>query len=61
MTTAAPISISRDFAAAVLDALPDATAILDREGNILAVNHAWRMFALDNDGISKSTGAGELP
>ena len=36
------------FATEVLDALPDATAILDRTGSIVAVNRAWRMFSLDN-------------
>ena len=50
--------MSRRFAAAVLDALPDATAVLDRDGTIVAVNHAWRMFTLDNDGNPKSTGVG---
>jgi diguanylate cyclase (GGDEF)-like protein len=58
MTPAPMVGISREFAAAVLDALPDATAVLDREGNIRAVNHAWRMFALDNDGSQQSTGTG---
>jgi len=46
------------FAAEVLDALPDATAILDRSGMIVAVNRAWRMFALDNGGRSDTTGVG---
>lgn len=46
------------FAAEVLDALPDATAILDREGSIVAVNRAWRMFALDNGGRPEATGVG---
>ena len=46
------------LAAAVLDALPDATAVLDASGLIVAVNHAWQMFALDNGGVSESTGIG---
>lgn len=46
------------FAAEVLDALPDATAILDRLGSIVAVNRVWRMFALDNGGRPESTGVG---
>jgi diguanylate cyclase (GGDEF)-like protein len=46
------------FAAAVLDALPDATAVLDRTGTIVAVNRAWRLFALDNGGRPDSTGVG---
>jgi diguanylate cyclase (GGDEF)-like protein len=46
------------FATQVLDALPDATAILDRLGSIVAVNRAWRMFALDNGGRPEATGVG---
>lgn len=49
---------SPDFAVAVLDALPDATAILDRSGTIVAVNRVWRMFALDNGGDPDATGVG---
>jgi hypothetical protein len=37
-------------AQALLDALPDATAVLEHGGVITAVNRAWRMFALDNGG-----------
>lgn len=44
------------FAVEVLDALPDATAILDSRGSIVAVNRAWRMFALDNGGRPEATG-----
>lgn len=46
------------FANAVLDALPDATAVLDGAGTIVAVNHTWRMFCLDNGGQPASTGVG---
>lgn len=46
------------FAVAVLDALPDATAILNPAGIIVAVNRAWRMFAVDNGGTSAATGVG---
>lgn len=46
------------FAETVFEALPDATAILDRDGTITAVNEAWRMFALDNGGPAESTGVG---
>jgi PAS domain-containing protein len=46
------------FAAAVLDAIPDATAILDRQGRITAINRAWRMFTLDNAGSPETTGVG---
>ncbi len=51
-------STSRQVADAVLDALPDATAVLSADGNIVAVNHAWRMFALDNGGSATTTGVG---
>jgi diguanylate cyclase (GGDEF)-like protein len=46
------------LAGAVLDALPDATAVLDDSGAILAVNHSWLMFSLDNGGYPASTGVG---
>jgi diguanylate cyclase (GGDEF)-like protein len=46
------------LAALVLESLPDATAVLDSEGNIVAVNRAWRMFALDNEGHAPTTGVG---
>jgi diguanylate cyclase (GGDEF)-like protein len=42
----------------VLDALPDATALLDAQGIITAVNLAWRMFTLDNGGTAEDTGVG---
>jgi hypothetical protein len=44
--------------AALLDAIPDATAVLDTEGTIVAVNHAWRMFSVDNGGDPEKTGVG---
>src|SRR5664280_3074640 len=50
--------IEPGFATDVLDALPDATAILDPTGSIVAVNRAWRMFALDNGGRPEATGVG---
>lgn len=43
---------------ALLDALPDATAVLDRDGVIRAVNRTWRMFAVDNGGSERTTGVG---
>ena len=43
---------------ALLDAMPDATAMLDRKCTIVAVNHAWRMFAVDNGGDLQRTGIG---
>ena len=50
--------VTDGLAGAVLDALPDATAVLDNSGSIVAVNHAWRMFALDNGGHPGATGVG---
>jgi diguanylate cyclase (GGDEF)-like protein len=52
------VLVQPSFATEVLDALPDATAILDREGSIVAVNRVWRMFALDNGGRPEATGVG---
>ena len=46
------------LARAVLDALPDATAVLDRAGTIVDVNQTWTMFAVDNGGQPESTGVG---
>jgi len=46
------------LAAAVLEATPDATAVVDEAGTIVAINRAWRMFALDNGGTEASTGVG---
>jgi diguanylate cyclase (GGDEF)-like protein len=46
------------LARAVLDALPDATAVLDRAGTIVDVNQAWTLFAVDNGGQPESTGVG---
>ena len=43
---------------ALLDALPAATAVLDRDGVIRAVNRTWRMFAVDNGGSERTTGVG---
>ena len=50
--------VSDGMASAVLDALPDATAVLDRSGSIVAVNRTWRTFALDNGGRPDTTGVG---
>ena len=46
------------LAGSVLDALPDATAVVDATGTIVMVNRAWRMFTLDNEGQPSSTGVG---
>ncbi len=52
LTTAGTVAVG------LLDALPDATAVLDHDGVIVAVNRAWRMFALDNGGTPEHTGVG---
>jgi diguanylate cyclase (GGDEF)-like protein len=46
------------FALGVLNSLPDATAVLDTSGTIIAVNHTWRMFGVDNGGQAATTGVG---
>lgn len=56
-TAEAPPSVD-GLAAAVLDALPDATAVLDGTGTIVDVNRSWRMFAIDNGGRPEATGPG---
>ncbi len=50
--------VSEGLASAVLDALPDAIAVLDKSGPIVAVNHTWQMFARDNGGHPDTTGVG---
>ncbi len=50
--------MSDNLARAVLDALPDATAVVDPAGTIVDVNQAWLMFAVDNGGQPESTGPG---
>ena len=49
---------SDGLARALLDALPDPTAVLDHSADILAVNRAWQMFAVDNGGRTGATGVG---
>jgi diguanylate cyclase (GGDEF)-like protein len=51
----APSTASAD---SILDALPDATAVLDDNGTIVSVSYAWRMFAVDNGGRPETTGVG---
>ena len=51
-------SLSGPLAAAALNALPDATAVIDQSATIIAVNHSWRMFAADNGGDPSTTGVG---
>lgn len=50
--------LSGVLAAEVVEALPDITAVVDASGTIIAVNRAWRMFALDNGGRPETTGVG---
>ncbi len=42
----------------VLDALDAHIAVLDRSGQIVAVNRAWSQFAVENEGLPKKTGVG---
>ena len=53
----APV-LDAHLAAAVLDALPDPTAVLDRTGVIIAVNRTWSRFSVANDGTDAATGVG---
>ncbi len=50
--------MSSELSNTVLDSLPDATAVVDETGRIVSVNHAWRMFAMDNGGRPETTGVG---
>lgn len=43
---------------ALLNAMPDSTAVLDSTGVIVAVNNAWRMFGRDNEAPPEGTGVG---
>ena len=49
---------ARSIASTVFEALPDASAVLAADGEILATNLAWRMFSIDNGGHPKSTDVG---
>lgn len=51
---AGPVSAEQ----ALLDAVPDAAAVLDDRGVIRAVNLAWRVFSGDNGGNATATGVG---
>ena len=52
---------SERFNISVLDSLVDEVAVLDAEGHILAVNHAWRKFANGGSGADFSGGTGVVP
>ena len=43
---------------AVLGSLAANIAVLDKEGNIIAVNKAWKRFAYENDGAAVAESAG---
>jgi PAS domain S-box-containing protein len=49
---------ARQFARAVLDALPSHLCVLDEQGKILFTNAAWDRFAADNFGLAGRVGAG---
>ena len=51
---------SAEFNAKVLDSLHSQNAILNRNGTILAINHAWKAFALANSGTSSGVGVNYL-
>lgn len=42
----------------LLDALPDAAAVVDGSGKIQATNMVWTAFAVDNGGADERTGVG---
>jgi diguanylate cyclase (GGDEF)-like protein/PAS domain S-box-containing protein len=41
---------NEQFKQAILDAMTAHVAVLDREGDIVAINEAWRRFAVENSG-----------
>ena len=47
--------VQAELAKAQLDCMPFSTALLDQDGNILAVNEGWRSFGRDNDADRAST------
>lgn len=54
-------ALQRHFAAqraAILDALPSHIALIDEQGDIIAVNEAWRRFGRDNDNPDPEHGVG---
>ena len=58
MTSSIPLPRRGDRQQHLLDALPDATAIVDRYGVIRAVNRAWTLFGANNAGAPAITGVG---
>jgi diguanylate cyclase (GGDEF)-like protein len=53
-----PILEEEGFASAVIDALTSNICVTDREGVILAVNRAWRVFTVENPPVSNLAGVG---
>lgn len=49
---------TRDFAAAVIDALSSQICVIDRDGVIIAVNQAWRRFGQENSAGSCKSDVG---
>ena len=47
-----------EFSQAVLNSTSFQIAVIDQDGRILAVNHAWKAFALQNNGNPSRTGVG---
>jgi transcriptional regulator with GAF, ATPase, and Fis domain len=43
------LRLSKEFNQSILMSLPEHIAVLDKEGNILTVNHAWKTFARQKD------------
>ncbi|MBM4763087.1 PAS domain-containing protein [Bacillus sp. B15-48] len=42
----------------VLDSLLDQIAVLDKDGDIIAINKSWVKFSIENDGDLHKTGLG---
>ena len=56
----AALKRSEEFKEAVLNSVFSAIAVLDYHGNIIAVNEAWRRFALGNGGQNTQLGVNYL-
>jgi transcriptional regulator with PAS, ATPase and Fis domain len=53
---AAALEESHQFNQTVLDSMSEHIAVLDREGQIVAVNRAWKQFAQGNNATANSPG-----
>ncbi len=47
-----------ELATLILDSITAEVAVLDEQGNIIAVNDAWNRFARENGGAENTTGVG---